>query len=218
MNSMGLRAAAVAAVFIFSTPFMVFAADGAASPDSPALLVEQTTTQILAAIRQERETISVEPARIRQLVDQIVVPHMDFVRVARLALGKQWRRVSADQQARFVDVFRTMLMRTYVSALTEFTDVSISYRPARMSRDGRRAAVRADIRYGNEGIVLEYRLYHHDNVWKAYDIVVQGVSLVASYRASFTSEIRRNGIDALIERLAAANREHSQSAPVELAS
>jgi len=218
MTSMGLRAAAFAAAFIFSTPFMAIAADGATSPESPALLVEQTTTQIMAAIRQERETIRLEPARIHQLVDSIVVPHMDFVGVARLALGKQWRRVTRDQRARFADEFRTMLMRTYVSALTEFADVSIHYRPARMSREGRRAVVRADIRYGAEGIVLEYRLHRRNGEWKAYDIVVQGVSLVASYRASFTSEIRRNGIDALIERLAAANREHLQSAPVETTS
>lgn len=169
------------------------------------VVVRNTTARMLEALRRDREEISAHPARIYNLVADIILPHFDFDRMSRRVLGKHWRRASRAQRERFVQEFRTLLVRTYATALSEYRDQNIRYLKPR-ARDDTELTVRTQIeQQGGPPIPIDYQLYRTADSWKVYDVVIDGVSLVVNYRSSFSAEIRKGGIDGLIARLAEHN-------------
>jgi phospholipid transport system substrate-binding protein len=177
-----------------------------AQPEEPGALVRETSDRMLAVLKEQRDVIKAEPARLYGLVDEIVLPHFDFERMSRWVLGKHWRQASAEQQREFVNQFRTLLVRTYGTALLEYTDQQVKFLPVRISADGRDATVRTEVvKPGAPAIPINYSMYLGDHGWKVYDVVIDGISLVSNYRTTFAAEIRNHGIDALIRRLADRN-------------
>ena len=171
--------------------------------ESPQQMIEQTAKRVMDEIKANKAVYEKEPQRTYDLVDKIVLPHFDFERMAKLALGKYWRDTTADQRSRFIIEFRNMLVRTYASSLSEYTDREISYAPDAYSPGMEELTVKSDVEEpGGFPIPVNYRVYLHDDQWLVYDVTIDGVSLVTNYRASFASEIRKNGMDALIAKLA----------------
>ncbi len=184
------------------------AANLTADRDDPYVLVRDTSQRMLSVLRKQREQLEQKPELIYGLVDDIVIPHFDFMRMSRWVLGRYWRKATPQQRERFANEFRTLLVKTYATSLLEFVDDEFKYPPLRMKRGVKRVTVRTDvIRSGAAPVRIEYRLFRGREGWKAYDVLVEGISLVANYRSSFAEEIKRDGLEHLIARLAEHNRE-----------
>lgn len=172
----------------------------------PETLVRQTSERMLTVLKQQHDVIKSEPARLYGLVDDIVLPHFDFERMARWVLGKNWRQATPDQQQRFVVEFRNLLVRTYGTALLEYNDQEVRFLPLRMSAGAEEVTVRTEIQQpGGLPIPINYSMYRRADGWKVYDVVIDGISLVSNYRTDFSAQIRSGGIDALIVRIAERN-------------
>lgn len=172
----------------------------------PETLVRQTSERMLTVLKQQHDVIKSEPARLYGLVDDIVLPHFDFERMARWVLGKNWRQATPEQQQRFVVEFRNLLVRTYGTALLEYNDQEVRFLPLRMSAGTEEVTVRTEIQQpGGLPIPINYSMYRRADGWKVYDVVIDGISLVSNYRTDFSAQIRSGGIDALIVRIAERN-------------
>ncbi len=168
----------------------------------PQELVQQTTTQTLSRLQSERVALEQNPDGIYDLVKEIISPHFDFIRISAWVLGKHWRTASKEQKLRFVRAFRTLLVRTYGVALLDYTDQEIRYLPLRDDPTNGDVTVRSEVIQPNgEAVSLNFRLYQRNELWKVYDISVNGISLVTNFRTSFATEIKQAGLDNLIQRL-----------------
>ncbi len=172
----------------------------AESIESPSDMLKRTSDDVIKVLKEKRVMLEKEPDLVYQIVDQYILPHLDDVSMAKLALGKNWRTASNDQKIAFVDEFRSLLVRTYSKSLQEFSDQTINFFPANVDSD--KAVVKSEVlQNGGPTIPVAYRVRIKDNAWKVYDISIDGVSLVTSYRGTFTQEIRKSGMDGLLELL-----------------
>ena len=180
----------------------VSGAEASQTTESPVVLLERTSTEVINILRKDRELLEKEPARVYKLIDDYILPHLDDVTMAKLALGKNWRNASKQQKMDFVDEFRNLLVRTYSKSLLEFKDQTIKYFPLDVAADVQKASVKAEVvQPGGPSIPLAYRVRLKNKEWKVYDIKVDGISLVTSYRGTFTQEVRKSGIDGLLSYL-----------------
>lgn len=170
-------------------------------------LVKSTTAQLLGEVQAEKD---VNAARAFDLVAKHIDPVVDLERSARWILGKHWRKATPDQRKRFVEEFRKMLIRTYAIAVAENPNVDIEYLPVKRTKRPHEAIVETRIpQPTSPPIAIDYRLHGDDKGWKLFDVTIEGVSLVRTYRSSFSPRVRKNGLDALIEDMAEKNRQHS---------
>ncbi len=170
--------------------------------EQPVQLLERTSRQVIDILRKDRELLKSEPERIYKIVNQYILPHLDDVTMAKLALGKNWKKASKEQKIKFVEEFRNLLVRTYSKSLTEFKDQEIKFFPLNLAADAHKTSVKAEvIQPGGPSIPLAYRMRIKNNAWKVYDIKVDGISLVTSYRGTFAQEIRKSGMDGLLKYL-----------------
>lgn len=190
-------------VLIAAVVFFDVAANTVAPPEA---LVKDTTDKVLEVLRKEKEAINNDAARIYGIVDQYIIPHFDFELMSQRVLGKFWHRASADQQKKFVSEFQTLLVHTYAAALREYSNQKVEFLASRTGEGGQVTVRTQIVQGGGPPIPIHYELYKRDGGWKVYDIAIDGVSLVINYRSTFASEIRSNGLDALIERLVEHNR------------
>ncbi len=175
---------------------------------APQEVVRQASEAVLDRLRADKAAFEAEPARLYELVDRVLLTHMDFGRMSQWVLGKHWRRASEDERARFTREFRALLVRTYASALAGYSGQRVRILPVGGNDSGDTVVVRTEIAQpAGPAIPVNYSLHRRDGDWKAYDVSIDGISLVANYRASFTAEIRRHGVAGLIESLAAQNRQ-----------
>ncbi len=185
----------------------------AATPDGagPDVVVRQSADGLIRSLRAEGAGIVSDPDRLQVLVEETIMPAMDLDSVGRWVLGKHWRSASAEQRQRFLDEFRVLLMQGYGGTLLEYADATITYLPPRLDAAGETATVRSQVvASGEVPIALDYSLHQTPAGWKVYDITVEGISLVATYRGTFAEEIRSHGLDGLIQRLAQRNRNPGQ--------
>ena len=179
---------------------------GVATPES---VISTTADEVVHTLKTDKDIKNGDSAKAYALIRDKVLPHFDFMRMTRLAMGKYWRDANADQQQKLADGFRDLLVRTYSSSLTAFTNQTVEFRPLSMKPDDTDVTVHSEIRQpGGQPIPIDYSMYKTSFGWKVYDVSIDGVSLVTNYRSSFSSTIRQNGIDGLIKTLA------SQSAHV----
>jgi phospholipid transport system substrate-binding protein len=185
---------------------MLAGSAGAEEALLPPQLVIQHTSQQLQTSLQKPEYKS-DFSKATHLVDEIIEAHVDFDRVAMLILGKYWKTASPDQQTKFKREFRTLLVRTYTTAFTEYSDWTIRYLPLKMEQTEKRVIVRTEIvQPGAPPVGVNYRMVNLDNDWKVYDVLIDGISLIQNYRTSFTNQIARTGsMDQLIGELAQRN-------------
>ena len=186
--------------------WLVLATQAWAETESPAqALVRGTTDRVRDELKAD-STLAGDRQRLFELVNAVILPHFDFERISRRVLGKYWKGANADQQSAFQNQFRILLVRTYAIALAEFRDQTISYLPYRERREGE-ISVRTDVvRSSGPPIPINYEMYLNDTGWKVYDLAIDGVSLVMTYRNDFRSQVRQQGLDHLIARLV----EHNQ--------
>lgn len=174
----------------------------AADIESPVELLERTSQQVIKILRDDRELLKQDPDRVYKIVDDYILPHLDDVTMAKLALGKNWRNATKEQKLAFIDEFRNLLVRTYSKSLIEFKDQEIRYFPVDLAADTQKTSVKAEvIQPGGPAIPMAYRMRIKNNAWKVYDIQIDGISLVTSYRGTFTQEVRKSGIEGLLKYL-----------------
>lgn len=174
---------------------------------APHALVKAATDQILQALKDNEEQLESDPDFIFNLVEQMLIPNFDFDKMAKLTLGKNWRKATADQQQQFTKQFRLLLIRTYATAMREYTDERIDFLPFHGDLAKNKVKVAMEIiQTGGPSIPMALSMYlNKEEAWKVYDVKIDGISLVTNYRSSFATRIRNNGIDKLIEDLAKKN-------------
>jgi len=158
-------------------------------------LIQVTAKRMLSQIEEDRSQINSNPRHVYDLVNEILIPHIDFERMSRWVLGKHWRRANNEEKQEFVSEFRKLIIRTYSTALLEYSGQEIHFLPVRDQSDPNRASVRTEIRPDSGPMIpISYDLYRNDTGnWKVYDVAIDGISLIANYRSSFSSQIRRSG-------------------------
>ena len=199
---------------LITAGLLIMASAVHASGVQPDQLIKDTSEQVLSALEQNRDKYKEQPEAIHGLVNDIILPHLDFRAMSKLALGKNWRKANDEQQTRFVEAFKTMLIRTYSKSLTEYAGQEIRFLPYRPPAEGKRTVkVQTVISQSNgPDIPIDYSLRIKDDIWKVYDIKIDGISLVTNYRNSFASDINRVGIDGLIEKLLAKSSDKPEKA------
>ena len=199
----GVLAAWVAAGF-------VVAGSAFAQETSPDLLVKNVTLEVIDIISKDKDIQSGNQKKIIDLVEAKVLPHFNFAAMTRLAVAVNWDKATPEQKRQLTEEFKTLLVRTYSSALSAYRDQKFDFRPLRAKPSDTDVTVQVRIAQGGrEPVSLEYDMERTPAGWKVYDVRVAGVSLVANYRTEFANEIRNGGIDGLIKGLAAKNRGQS---------
>ena len=172
---------------------------------APDALVRDTSKEVLEILKKDKDIQAGDRKKILELVETKILPHFDFVRITRLAVGKNWRAATPEQQQALVKEFRTLLVRTYSTALGAYREQTYEVKPAEVKGDD--ATVKVQINQpGGQPVMLDYSMAKTQQGWKVYDVTVGGISLVTSYRSSFTNEIGRAGIDGLLQTLAEKNQ------------
>ena len=172
----------------------------------PETIIKSTTEQVLERVRKDKEALKDNPGEMFHLVSDLIFPHFDFGVMSHFVLGKNWKELTEEKRQEFMDQFRKLLVRTYASALLEFSDQEISYIPDEGKGQGKTAKVMQQIDTGaGDPMLIAYRLHNRDVNWKVFDVSVSGVSLVKTYRASFQSIANSEGIDGLIGSLKEKN-------------
>jgi len=177
----------------------------------PDDLVRKITDDVMAAIQSDKELAAGDKQKALQLAEEKILPYVDFREATRLAVGRAWRSASPEQQERLVTEFRRMMLRTYSNAISAYRGQTMKVLPLRMRPDDTDVTVRNQyLRPGAQPVQLDYQMHKVGSEWKIYDIVVEGVSLVLTYRSEFDAVVKQNGIDGLIRRIA----EKNEPAPV----
>lgn len=191
------------------TLFLPVVADAQKSPNdvAPDQLVKNVTNEVLEIVRTDKDIQSGNSKRVIDLVEAKVLPHFNFTHMTQLAMARDWRVATPAQQQTLTDEFRTLLVRTYSKALTEYKKQTIEFKPFSMKAGETDVKVRTQvIQSGAKPVPLDYFLEKQPQGWKVFDIEVGGISLVTNYRESFASEVRKSGVDGLISSLQAKNR------------
>ena len=197
------RALAVATLAVA----MVVASAAARAQEAPDALVKRVSEDVLATIKSDPQIQAGNQARIREMIETKLLPYFDFTRMTALAMGKNWRAATPDQKKQLTDEFRTLLVRTYSGALNQYRNETIDYKPLRMNPGDTDVTVHTLVmRRTGQPVQMDYGLEKTPDGWKAYDVIVGGVSLVTNYRDEFNSQVERGGIDGLIKALADKNR------------
>lgn len=175
---------------------------------APDALVKSVTDDVIAIVRQDKAIQSGDTRKAVELVETRVLPYFDFAHMTRLAVGKDWKQASADQKAVLTHEFKTLLVRTYSNALTQYRNQQIDFKPLKAKPEDTDVLVRTEVRQpGAKPVQIDYNLEKQGDNWKVYDVMVAGVSLVTNYRDSFGQEVRNGGIDGLIKSLKDKNKQ-----------
>ena len=192
--------------FLIALSLLCFSATSFAI-ESPDELVKRTAEDVLAAVKSDKDIQAGDQSKIFALAEEKIVPNFNFDKVSRMVLGKNWTKATPDQKTAFQAEFRSLLIRTYATALSKYRNQVIEYKPFRSANQSNIASVKTLIvQPGGQPIAVDYTLEKQADAWKVYDIVIEGVSLVTNYRGQFAQEIRTSGLDSLIKKLADKNR------------
>jgi phospholipid transport system substrate-binding protein len=173
---------------------------------APDMLIKNTVQEVIAVVKQDKDIQAGDQKKIIALVDAKVLPHFDFTRMTQLAVGKYWRTATPEQKQALVTEFRNMLVRTYTKVFTVYRDQTVDVKPFRMAAGDTEATVKTSIsKPGSQLTLVDYEMKKAADGWKVFDIVIEGVSMVMSYRGTFASQIEENGIDGLIKTLSDKN-------------
>lgn len=178
----------------------------AQAPKAPDALIKEISTDVLEAVKADKSIKQGDVPKIMALVDQKVMPYLDFQRMTASAVGRHWRQATPEQQQHLQDEFKLLLVRTYSGALAQVQDQTVELKPMRGSPTDKEVVVKTEVKGRGDPIQLDYRLAQTPNGWKIYDMSVLGVWLVENYRNSFSQEISAGGIDGLIAKLAERNK------------
>jgi phospholipid transport system substrate-binding protein len=183
-----------------------------AQETAPDVLVRNTTEDIVAQIRKDKD-LATNMNKLLALVDAKVLPHFNFSRMTMLAVGRPWRDATPAQREQLVKEFRALLVRTYSTAIEQYSNQTIDVKPVNVKPGEKEVTVRSVINQpGGQPIGMDYRMELTPNGWKVFDVIIEGVSIVTTYRSSFGQEVTKGGIDGLIKSLQAQNARLQQRA------
>ena len=199
MNTETRWIAALGLLLLLQAPILA-----AANPPPPETVVEETANRVLTALRQNGDRFRKQPENLYVLVDEAILPLIDFEAMSRLVLGPHWRSATPEQRERFISAFRDMLVRSYTTQLIDHVDKEIVVLPTRRPPGEAVATVNTEIviGQGRANLPVTYSMRYVDDRWRVYDLTVEGLSFVKNFRTSFDTEVRDKGLDALIDRLA----------------
>jgi phospholipid transport system substrate-binding protein len=189
----------------------VAAAVPARAETAPDEMIRRLSVEVIDAVKADKAIQAGDVARIVALVDNKVMPHVNFQRMTAAAVGRNWRSATPEQQKRLQEEFKVLLVRSYAGALTQVKDQTVQLRPLRANPGDSEVVVRTEIKGKGEPVQLDYRLEKAGDGWRIYDVNVLGVWLVEQYRTSFSQEITAGGIDGLINKLSERNKGASKS-------
>lgn len=192
----------------FAWAVALFLMAGAAQADvvAPDVLVKNTAQDVIAIIKQDKDLQSGDQKKVLALVDAKILPNFDFTRMTQLAAGRYWRQATPEQKNALVSEFRTMLVRTYTKAFTQYKGETIDVKPLKLAATDTETTVKTQLmKSSGQPTDVDYVMKKSDSGWKVFDVVIEGVSMVTSYRGSFASQIEQSGIDSLIKSLADLN-------------
>lgn len=192
---------------LFALVFAVVLAPAVFAQEAPDAMVQRVTEEVLEIIRKDKDIQNGDNHKVLDLVEKKVLPNFNFQHMTALALGKEWRKATPQQQAQLTNEFRDLLVRTYSNALTSYKNQRVVYKPTKISAADTDVQVRTEVlQPGSKPVQLDYWLEKQDGNWKVYDVVVAGISLVTNYRDQFGQEVRNGGIDGLIASITAKNK------------
>jgi phospholipid transport system substrate-binding protein len=179
----------------------------AAQDVAPDTLVRNVTLEVVDLITKDREMKAGSRAKLVAVIEAKVLPHFNFTAMTALAMGQNWAKASLEQKKQLTEEFRTLLVRTYASALAAYSEQKFDFRPLRAKATDTDVTVNVRVlQPGAQPVTLDYSMEKTANGWKVYDVVVGGVSLVANYRTEFANTVRTSGVDGLIKNLEAKNK------------
>ena len=195
---------------------MFWAVPAPAQEVMPDVLVKNVTLEVIDIIRKDKEIQAGDQKKVIDLIETKVLPHFNFSSMTGLALGTNWPKATADQKKQLMQEFRTLLVRTYASALSSYRDQKFDFLPLRLKPTDTDVTVQVRVlQSGSQPVSIDYSMEKTAAGWKVYDVIVGGVSLVANYRTDFANQVRETGIEGLIKTLAAKNRSNASSARAE---
>lgn len=179
----------------------------ALAQEAPDAMVKRTSSEVLQIIRTDPKVQAGDQQRIREVIETKLLPNFDFDRMTALAMGRNWQKATPEQQKVLIEQFRSLLVRTYSGALTQYRDQTMEYKPLRAEPAATDVTVRTEIvRSGQAPVTIDYGMTKTPAGWKAYDVIVGGVSLVTNYRDEFNEQIKSGGVDGLIKTLTDKNK------------
>jgi phospholipid transport system substrate-binding protein len=174
---------------------------------APDVLIRTTVDEVLAIVKSDNDIKAGNQQKILEMVESKVLPHFDFVHMTRLSVGKSWRAATPEQKQALVKEYRDILVRTYTKAFTVYRDQTVDVKPLKMAADATEVTIKTSInKPGAAPIPVNYEMEKGADTWKVFDLTIEGVSLVTSYRGTFNSEIQEKGIDGLIKTLSDKNK------------
>ena len=190
---------------------MMFACSAFAQATIPAdVFVKSVADDVLTIVKKDKDIQNGDQAKIFALAEEKIVPNFNFDHVCKLVLGKNFSKATKEQQDAFEREFRSLLIRTYASALSKYRNQTIEYKPLRDVADDKQVTVKTQIlQPGGQPLAVDYSLEQIGDAWKVYDITIEGVSLVTNYRGQFSNEVRQGGMDGLIQKLADKNKSNA---------
>ena len=175
---------------------------------APDVLLKTVTLEVIAIIRKDKEIQAGNPAKVADLVETRILPFFDFTRMTQVAMARNWRVATPEQQKALTAEFKTLLVRTYSTALSSYRDQVIEFRPPRAASGDTEVTVKSVIKQpGSEQLTMDYDMGKTAAGWKVYDIKIEGISLITTYRETFAGKVREGGVDGLIKSLSDKNRQ-----------
>ncbi|HEX6529277.1 MAG TPA: ABC transporter substrate-binding protein [Burkholderiales bacterium] len=183
------------------------AAAPAQTPVPPDALVKEVTLEVIDLISKDKEIKSGSRAKLVSVIEEKVLPHFNFTAMTALAMGQHWGKANPEQKKQLTEAFKTLLVRTYASALSAYSTQKFDFRPLRAKATDTDVTVNVRVlQPGAQAVTLDYSMEKTANGWKVYDVMIGGVSLVANYRTEFANTVRASGVDGLIKDLQAKNK------------
>src|SRR3989440_11967890 len=190
-----------------SATLLAIASVALAQEVPPDQLVKTVTLEVVDLIAKDKEIQAGNRTKLTQLIDAKVLPHFNFSAMTALAMGQSWNKANPEQKKRLVEEFRTLLVRTYASALAAYSEQKFDFRPLRAKPTDTDVTVQVRVlQAGAQPVPIDYSMEKTAGGWKVYDVMVGGVSLVANYRTEFNNVVRESGIDGLVKNLSTKNR------------
>ena len=183
-----------------------FTGSALAQDVAPDVLVKNVTLEVVDLIAKDKEIKAGSRAKLIEVIEAKVLPHFNFSAMTALAMGQNWNKASAEQKKQLTEEFKTLLVRTYASALAAYSEQKFDFRPLRAKAADTDVTVNVRVlQPGTQPVTLDYSMEKTGSGWKVYDVMVGGVSLVANYRTEFANTVRNSGIDGLIKDLQKKN-------------
>jgi phospholipid transport system substrate-binding protein len=198
-----------AAVAFAATAALSFTGINAHAQDAADEVIRKNVNDVLAALKSDKDLQAGDAKKLEKLAEEKILPHFNFPRMTQLAVGRNWKDASDAQKTSLTDQFRTLLLRTYSSTLSQYRNQTIDVKPLKASADAEVVVKTAVIQSGGQPIPIDYSMEKTPSGWKVYDVLIDGVSLVTNYRSSFNTEINTNGVDGLIKSLTDRNAKNA---------